>query len=68
MKEKPILFEKKSDCCGCGACFAICNKNAIKMLEDLEGFMYPHIDDDHCVKCYLCIRVCPIKARDFLAN
>lgn len=30
--------------------------------EDEEGFEYPQINDDKCIRCYQCIKVCPIKA------
>ena len=49
-------------CCGCTACYAICPKEAISMVEDEEGFEYPQIDESKCVRCYQCIKVCPIKA------
>lgn len=58
----PILFEKKEDCCGCTACYAICPKSAIEMVEDEEGFEYPHVDESKCIRCYQCLKVCPIKA------
>lgn len=61
MKEIPILYTKKEDCCGCGACLAICNKQAITMRVDPEGFSYPEIDRTKCVKCHMCFKVCPIK-------
>lgn len=60
-KEIPILFTEKKLCCGCTACYAICPKLAIGMIEDEEGFNYPIIDSEKCVKCYLCKKVCPIK-------
>lgn len=64
MAEKaiPVLYKRKEDCCGCTACYAICPKNAIIMIEDEEGFEYPNIDENICIRCYQCITVCPIKA------
>lgn len=56
-----MLFEKKEDCCGCTACYAICPKDAIIMIEDEEGFEYPQIDECKCVRCYQCLKVCPFK-------
>ena len=61
-KEIPILYTRKEECCGCTACYAICPKVAICMVEDEEGFEYPLINDDKCIRCYQCIKVCPIKA------
>lgn len=55
------IFEKKSECCGCTACYAICPKNAITMEMDSEGFVYPEIDEDVCIDCELCLKVCPYK-------
>lgn len=60
-KKSPILYQNKSNCCGCGACFAICPKKCINMIEDEEGFAFPIINPKECVKCYLCESVCPIK-------
>lgn len=64
MTEKmiPILYERNEECCGCTACYAICPKRAITMIEDTEGFEYPKIEEDKCVKCYLCLKVCPFNA------
>lgn len=59
--EKPILFEQKKNCCGCTACYSICPKFAIYMETDEEGFEYPHIIDRLCIRCYMCIQICPIK-------
>ena len=61
MKELPILFTNKDECCGCSACCEICPQSAITMSEDEEGFDYPEIDQDRCVRCRLCLRVCPVK-------
>ena len=34
----------------CTACFAVCPKNAITMKPDEEGFMYPNINDEMCIR------------------
>lgn len=60
----PVLYKKKSECCGCTACYAICPQRAIIMLEDEEGFEYPKIDEEKCIYCYQCIKVCPIRRVD----
>lgn len=57
----PVLYERKEECCGCTACYAICPKQAISMKPDEEGFDYPVVDKEKCVRCYLCLKVCPIK-------
>lgn len=56
--ERIELFQNKSDCCGCGACYNICPKKAISMKEDQYGYVYPVIDETKCVKCGLCKKVC----------
>lgn len=60
-KTIPILWKNKKECSGCTACYATCPKNAIYMQEDEEGFEYPHIKEDICIRCYMCINACPIK-------
>lgn len=60
-KQIPVLYQYKEDCCGCTACYAICPESAIYMEEDEEGFDYPHVDEFKCMRCYMCMRVCPIK-------
>ena len=37
MRKFPILYKRKEECCGCAACYAICPKEAISMVEDEEG-------------------------------
>lgn len=61
MRNYPILFNRKEECCGCGACFLSCKTKAIEMVLDDEGFEYPVIDKGKCVCCYLCLRVCSFK-------
>ena len=61
-KKYQYYNKRKEECCGCTACYAICPKEAISMVEDEEGFEYPQIDESKCVRCHQCIKVCPIKA------
>lgn len=48
----------KNHCTACGACANICQKNAIQMKEDKQGFLYPSIDEEKCINCHLCEKVC----------
>ena len=49
----------KTECYGCGACVQACPCNALYMHEDAEGFRYPVVENDKCVKCGICHKVCP---------
>lgn len=48
-----------SRCSGCSACHDICPRNAISMVPDDEGFLYPQIDETRCVACGRCAEACP---------
>lgn len=52
------LVIDKSKCCACTACKNICPKQAIEMISDEKGFLYPKINDSKCIKCGLCEKVC----------
>ncbi len=60
-REVPVLFEKRSNCCGCSACYAICPVGAITMKPNRAGFVYPVIDKEKCSRCYKCVGVCALK-------
>ena len=56
-----ITIENKLQCCGCTACAQKCPKHCITMAPDAEGFLYPVVEEQSCVDCGLCERVCPIQ-------
>ena len=58
MKNTYLDKNEKSSCNGCGICSLMCPVNAIKMVEDNEGFFYPQIDQSKCIHCNKCRRVC----------
>ena len=60
-KEIPDLCSKKELCCGCAACHSVCPVDAILMKPDEKGFPYPWIDEEKCIRCYKCIKVCVFK-------
>lgn len=60
-RELPNLYDKRENCCGCSACYAICPVNAIVMQPDEEGFLYPSVQKDKCIRCYKCLSVCAFK-------
>lgn len=48
----------KNHCCGCGLCQNICPKSAISMKKNVQGFLYPAVDQSKCVECGLCVKSC----------
>lgn len=43
---------KKEECTGCSVCINICPKKCIKMEYDEEGFEYPKIDKEKCIRLW----------------
>ena len=54
-----IQTKKKTDCCGCSACVQACPKQCISFDEDEQGFRYPVVNQESCIDCGLCEKVCP---------
>ena len=51
-----------SKCSGCGLCVTVCRKKAIQLEESNDGFLYPVINNDLCIKCSACINICPFNS------
>ncbi len=63
-----IQIKNKSNCCGCSACFNACPVNAISMLADNEGFLYPKVNKELCTDCGICVEACPMLDFDKKVN
>lgn len=59
-----IALHEKSKCTGCTACAAACPVHCISMERDNEGFLYPAIDQNHCIQCGKCSRICPVERQE----
>lgn len=54
------IFDKLAlhNCTSCQMCGAVCPKDAISIKLDEQGFYRPVIDDEYCIDCGLCTKVC----------
>ena len=64
MNTVPILYKNAEDCCGCMACVNACPKDAISVVADKNGFVFPQINTDLCIRCHRCLGVCDFKNSD----
>lgn len=55
-----IKLADESICTGCALCHDICTNEAITMHVNEEGFKYPIIDNNRCIKCGKCQKKCPV--------
>lgn len=55
-----MIICERDNCCGCGLCKSQCPCNAIEMVPDQEGFMYPEVNESKCVSCEKCKQICPV--------
>lgn len=56
-------FYINEKCTGCGLCFRLCPRNAIKLKRNREGFIYPEVIKAKCVNCHKCEEVCPVDTK-----
>lgn len=59
------MFERGL-CNQCGACVAICEQEAIKLIRNESGEYIPVVDDKGCYNCGICYEVCPGHSVDFI--
>lgn len=59
-KNNKIILADRGHCTGCLSCANVCRVNAIKIKTDREGFYYPVIFADRCIKCGKCMEACYI--------
>ena len=55
----PVLADER-DCTACCACVAICKKKALEKVLHDDGHYYIAFDQEKCVQCGACEKVCPV--------
>ena len=53
-----IMEPVKLSCSGCGACAAVCPKNAVRLKLDSAGFLTADVQESTCIHCGVCRQVC----------
>jgi len=54
---------KYDDCCACGACASQCHADAITLVPDSRGNLFPKVDETACINCGMCKSVCPCNSK-----
>ena len=63
-----LLTNNENECSGCTACECACPVQAINMVENSEGFLFPKINYDICTKCHICEKICPFESPRYTNN
>lgn len=50
----------KKVCTGCLVCKNSCPKDAITITRDKMGFSYPHVEQNKCISCGICVKNCHV--------
>lgn len=53
-----INLATKKTCVGCMACVDVCPQNAIERYVDNDGHAYVKINNEKCIKCHKCDKLC----------
>lgn len=46
------------ECVGCRSCEQVCPTGCIVFKPDEEGFLYPKVEEEQCIRCGKCLRHC----------
>lgn len=55
-----ISITEERNCCGCGACTAVCPASCITMVPGTLGALFPQVNKEKCIDCGKCEKVCPM--------
>lgn len=58
--DRPVDLPDHEECFGCGACTAVCPRQAITLECNESGFLVPLVNEGACVQCGKCKDVCPV--------
>lgn len=59
-----VKWISSDHCTGCSACSNICPVDALTLQEGKDGFRYPDIDENKCIHCDQCERICKKRIRE----
>lgn len=66
MTEKISKVDENNLCTGCGTCYSSCPQESIKMIiNNDKGVYIPEVNENKCVWCSMCSKVCPGHEFDF---
>ncbi len=57
---RPVNLPDDKQCYGCGACAAVCPRQAITLKCNDSGFLVPSVNEELCIQCGKCKDVCPV--------
>lgn len=62
------ICDKKEVCTACTACVNSCPADAIKIERNENGFFEAFVDEDKCINCGLCNRLCHLNEKPLVNN